>query len=359
MQRDPVCNMSVSEEVALTLESEEEIYYFCSEGCKDIFLKTKSENLTRTSFDLIIIGGGPAGLTAGVYAATLKMDAFLITGDLGGQAIDSTDIENYMGYDFITGPELIEKFKEQLFRSYYLGHLVSKVEKVEAVTGGFEITTSEMQKLQAKTLIVATGMTRRKLNVPGEEEFQRRGVFYGHIHDFAFVQGEDAVVIGGGNSALQIVENLQTVAKNIHLVSNTPLSADPVEKERVSKFKNLHLYEGYGVHKFTGENNLTGVTIRKMADTEQIQIRARGVFIAIGLKPNSAMFSHLVELNTRGEIIINPDCSTTHPGIFASGDVTNAFGKRIIIASGEGAKAALAARQYVLVLREHLINSYK
>ncbi|MFQ5737167.1 MAG: FAD-dependent oxidoreductase [Thermodesulfobacteriota bacterium] len=352
MQRDPVCNMSVQEDDALRIESTDETYYFCSEGCRDIFLKTKGGGLKRTSYDLIIIGGGPAGLTAGVYAATLKIDAFLITGDLGGQAIDSTMIENYMGYDFITGPELIEKFKEQLIRSYYLGHLMSKVEKVEATAGGFDITTSELKKYSTKTLIVATGMTRRRLHVPGEEEFQRRGVFYGNIQDIGFVQGEDVAVVGGGNSALQIVENLHTVAKNIHLISTSRLSADPVIIERLGKFKNLHKYEGYNVTGFTGDSALSGVTIRKRAEKTEEGIPVKGVFVAIGLQPNSSIVSHLAGLNGKGEIIINPDCSTTHPGIFAAGDVTSAFGKRIIIASGEGAKAAIAARQYILGLRK-------
>ncbi len=352
MQRDPVCRMTVDEENALVLESSGRTYYFCSEGCRDDFLKTKGSGLSRASYDLIIIGGGPAGLTAGVYAATLKMDAFLITGDLGGQAIDSTRIENYMGYDFITGPELIEKFKEQLIRSYYLGHLMSRVEKVEPTPEGFEIITSELEKFSAKAVIVATGMTRRRLNVPGEEEFQRKGVFYGHLQDLGFVQGRDAVVIGGGNSALQIVENLHTVAKDIHIVSTSALTADPVILERVGRFKNLHKYEGYNVIEFTGGKALSGVIIRKMAGKEETRLPARGVFIAIGLRPNSSVVSPLVSLNRRGEIIINPDCSTTHQGIFAAGDVTNAFGKRIIIASGEGAKAAIAARQYILGLRK-------
>ena len=351
MQKDPVCKMNVEEEGALVLESSERTYYFCSEGCRDIFLKREGGGLVRSSYDLVIIGGGPAGLTAGVYAATLKMDAFLITGDLGGQAIDSTRIENYMGFDFITGPELIEKFKEQLFRSYYLGHLMSRVEKVEADSGRFEITTSELKKLSAKALIVATGMTRRRLNVPGEEEFQRKGIFYGHVQDLGFVQGRDAVVIGGGNSALQIVENLHTVAKNIYLVSTSTLTADPLIVERVGRLRNLKRYEGYNVVEFTGTETLSGVIIRKMADREVTRLPASGVFIAIGLKPNSSIFSSLVALNEKGEIVIRPDCSTTHPGIFAAGDVTDAFGKRIIIASGEGAKAAIAARGYILGLR--------
>ncbi|GBE04423.1 MAG TPA: YHS domain-containing protein [Nitrospirae bacterium] len=350
MEKDPICNMDVDENEALTTECDGKVYYFCSEGCRDKFLKEKTCKLPCTSYDLIIVGGGPGGLTAAVYAATLKMDAFLITRDLGGQAIDSTKIENYMGYDFITGPELIGKFQYQLIHSRYIDHLMSDVEKIEPVKDGFSVTTSELKRYFAKTLIIATGMSRRRLKVPGEEEFQRKGVFYGNIQDLPFMQGEDAAVIGGGNSALQIVENLHTVAENIYLVSDSELKADPVIVERVNRFKNLKRYEGYKVTQFTGENTLSGISIRKKAKEEIFDLPVKGVFIAIGLQPNSSLVSQLSDLNEKGEIVINPDCSTSFQGIFAVGDVTNAFGKRIIIASGEGAKAALAARQYILNL---------
>jgi len=348
MKKDPVCNMEVNERDAFTAECGDETFYFCSEGCRERFMKERICRVPRTSYDLIIIGGGPAGLTAAVYAATLKMNAFLITKDLGGQAIDSTKIENYMGFDFITGPELTEKFQYQLIHSHYIDHLMSDVEKIEVSEGSFNVTTSELKTYLAKTLIIATGMTRRRLKVQGEEEFQRKGVFYGNIQDFSFVQDKDVAVIGGGNSALQIVETLYNVAGNIHIISDTRLTADSVVIERVSGFKNLKKFEGYKVLEFKGEKTLSGIVLRKTASDERLDIPVKGVFIAIGLQPNSSLVSHLVELNDRGEIIINQDCSTSCPGIFAAGDVTNAFGKRIIIASGEGAKAALAARQYIL-----------
>lgn len=344
--------MEVDEKEALTIECEGETFYFCSEGCKDKFLKDRACKLPKTSYDLIIIGGGPAGLTAAVYAATLRMDAFLITKDLGGQAIDSTKIENYMGYDFITGPELTKRFQDQLIHSHYIDHLMTQVEKIEPVEEGFQVTTSDLRKYTSKALIIATGMTRRKLKIPGEEEFQRRGIFYGNIQDLSFVQDEDVVVIGGGNSALQIVENLHAVAKNIYLVSDSELKADPIVIERIRGFKNLTLYVGYNTVEFKGDKTLSSVKIRKMASKDTIELSAKGVFIAIGLQPNSSVVSGLCELNERGEIKINPDCSTSYPGIFAAGDVTNAFGKRIVIAAGEGAKAAMAARQYLLDLRK-------
>jgi alkyl hydroperoxide reductase subunit F len=351
MKKDPVCNMDVNEEGAITADCDGETYYFCSEGCREKFLKDRMCKLPRTSYDLIIVGGGPAGLTAAVYASTMKMDAFLIAKDLGGQAVDSTKIENYMGFDFITGPELIAKFQEQLVRSHYIDHAIAEVEKIEPVEEGFRVTTSELRTYTAKALIITTGMARRKLGVDGEEEFQRRGVFYGNIQDLSFVQGKDVAVIGGGNSALQMVENLRGVARGIHLVSATELTADPAIIERLRSFDNLRIYGEYKAVDFTGDGDLSGITVRKMAGEETITLSVQGVFIAIGLQPNSSLLSRLVDLNDRGEIVIRPDCSTSRPGIFAAGDITNAFGKRIIIASGEGAKAALAARQYLLDLR--------
>ncbi|NJD57259.1 MAG: YHS domain-containing protein [Nitrospirae bacterium] len=350
MAKDPVCGMSVREEDAITAECEGIIYHFCSEGCKTKFLQERTCKTPRTAYHLIIVGGGPAGLTAAVYAATLRMDAYLIARDLGGQAVDSTKIENYMGFDFIKGPELIEKFQYQLIHSHYIDHLMSEAEKIEAVNDGFNVTTSELNKYFARALLIATGMTRRRLNVEREEEFQRKGIFYGNIQDFSFVQAEDVAVVGGGNSALQIVENLHGIAKKIYLISSSEFTADPLILERAGRFENLHKYENYKVAGFAGENTLSGITIRKMAGEETINIKVKGVFVAIGLQPNSSPVAHLVKLNERGEIIINSDCSTSHPGIFAAGDVTNAFGKRIIIASGEGAKAAMAARQYILNL---------
>jgi alkyl hydroperoxide reductase subunit F len=352
MKRDPVCSMDVKEEDAIIFECDGITYYFCSEGCREKFVTGRKCRFLKTGYDLIIMGGGPAGLTAAVYAAILQMNAFLITRDIGGQAVDSTKIENYMGFDFITGPELIEKFQYQLVHSHHIDHLMSEVEKVVPVRGGFNVTTSALTTYFTKALILATGMTRKKLNVPGEEEFQRKGLFYGNIQDISFVHEEDAAVVGGGNSALQVVDNLHTVARRIYLIAESGLTADNEIIDRIRQFNNLQIYEGFKVAEFTGENTILGITIRKMAEKERLAIPVKGVFIAIGLHANSLLVSSLVELNESAEMVIKADCSTTHPGIFAAGDVTNVFGKRIVIASGEGAKAALSARQYLLNLRK-------
>ncbi len=340
--------MECDESKAVAAQCEGITYYFCSEGCRKRFFEEKACQRRRTSYDLIIIGGGPAGLTAAIYASTLKMDALMIAKELGGQAVDSTKIENYMGFDFITGPELVEKFRTQLTQSRYIDHVISVVEKIEPFQELFQVTTSELKTYSARTLIAATGMTRRKLGVPGEEEFQRRGVFYGNIQDLSFVQGKDVAVVGGGNSALQIAESLDSVAAEIHLIADSRLIADPVVIERVLKSKRLHTYEDHVVTSIDGKGSVEHITIRKKAEERLTTIPVSGVFIAIGLHPNAAALSDLVEMNEKGEIEVHTDCSTSRPGIFAAGDVTSSFGKRIIIACGEGAKAAMAARQYLL-----------
>jgi alkyl hydroperoxide reductase subunit F len=180
MKRDPVCNMDVEERDAVTTECDGVVYFFCSEGCRDKFLRERACKVPRTSYDLIISGGGPAGLTAAIYAATLKMDALLITKDLGGQAIDSTKIENYMGFDFITGPELVEKFRRQLVLSQYIDHLMSEVEKIEPSDGCFHVITTELKTYSSNALLIATGMTRRNLTFRAKKSFSGGSVLRKH-----------------------------------------------------------------------------------------------------------------------------------------------------------------------------------
>lgn len=348
METDPLCNMEVSEDEAYTAEYEGRTYYFCSEGCRDKFLHSHPRREPRSAYDLIIIGGGPAGLTAAVYAATLKIDTIVVTADLGGQAIDSTKIKNYMGYDFITGPELIEKFKTQLLHSNYVDHRICEVEKIEPTDDGYRVVLSDLVSYTARAVILATGMTRRKLGVSGEDEFQRKGIFYGNVQDVSFVQCADVAVVGGGNSAMQIVENLLPVARQIHIISDLPLTADSSVIEHATSSRHIHRHEGCKVRRIEGGDTVERVVIRQLAEPGDVILNVRGVFIAIGLHPNTMLVADLVDRNDKGEIVIASDCSTSRRGLFAAGDVTNAYGKRIIIAAGEGAKAALSAKQFLL-----------
>jgi alkyl hydroperoxide reductase subunit F len=339
--------MTVGEDCPFTAEVEGMVHRFCSEGCRQKYLDERAAGATRTAYHLLIIGAGPAGLTAGVFAATLHDDALVLARDLGGQAVDSTMIDNYMGYSFITGPELIARFRDQLINSHHLDHRLVEVEKVEVTEPGFRVTTAKGETYQARALTIATGMNPRRLDIPGGQEFLRRGVFYGHVSDFAFMEGRRVAVIGGGNSALQMVENLEPLASRIYLVSHGSLTGDQEVVEHVLQFGKLERFEQHEVVAFTGSNKLEAIRIRKRGTTEETELAVDGAFIAIGFSPASSLVADLVDLNRKGEIQIRPDCSTSRPGIFAAGDVTDAYGKRIIVAAGEGAKAAMAAHKYL------------
>jgi alkyl hydroperoxide reductase subunit F len=349
MVSDPVCGMKLEpQQAAARVEREGTTYYFCSEGCREEFLRSRPADRPHRHYELIIIGGGPAGLTAAVHASLLMIDTLLVARDLGGQAVDSRKIRNYMGYDFITGPELIGKFQDQLLRSHYVDHRIENVEAVDTGDGGFRVTLADRTRYLADSLIIATGMSRRALSIPGEEEFQRKGVFYGNAQDFSFVSGKDVAVVGGGNSALHIVENLHTIARLIYLLSDYDLSADPAHVELARRYRNLQIRENVTVLRFTGGESLGGVVFRPKASAEEERLPVSAAFVSIGQRPNADLVAGLVELNGRQEIVIGPDCSTSKRGIFAAGDATDAFGKRILIAAAEGTKAALAARQYIL-----------
>jgi alkyl hydroperoxide reductase subunit F len=345
---DPVCRLKVDESSPFTVKSDGRVFHFCSEHCRDEFL-AGGDRMSRC-YDLIIIGAGPAGLTAGVYASLLKLDALVLSRDIGGQAIDSSKIENYMGFDYIKGPDLAERFKRQLL-SGQLDHRVADVKRVSVEESRFVATTAETARFTARALIVATGMVRRKLDVPGEERLQRRGIFYGHVQDFAFAHNLDVAVIGGGNSALQIVENLIDEARTIHLVTRGGVTGDKRAAERVLANQSIDPHRDCEVVEIAGAGGVEGLVIRnrKTGKTQRLPVRA--VFVAVGLITSSELVAHLVKLNRRKEIVVGPDCSTSHPGIYAAGDVTNSYGKRIIIAAGEGAKAALAVRQYLRALQ--------
>ena len=346
MHVDPVCHMEV-DETPYFVDVEAKRYFFCSEGCLHAFQHEQDKYLSKYVFDLIILGGGPAGLTAGVYASIFRLDTLLIARDLGGQAVDSSKIKNYMGFDFITGPELKQKFQDQLLHKNYIAHLIATVSSVEKQEDVFAVRLDQGKTYRSRALIVATGMSRNRLNVPGEEKFQRRGICYSVVQDAPLFAGKNVMVVGGGNSATQAAADLAEICKHVSVVSVTPLTADPDEIEKMGRLKNVTVYERHQVEEIGGRDKVEWVRIRPLEKGEARTVSVEGVFIEIGFFPNSGVVSGLVELNERGEIKIRKDCSTSFPGIFAAGDVTDAFGKRIIIAAGEGAKAAMAVRMFL------------
>jgi alkyl hydroperoxide reductase subunit F len=294
-------------------------------------------------YDLIIIGAGPAGITASVYAARKKINLLVISKDIGGQAAWSGDIENYTGYQFITGPELASKFEEHM-RKYDIP--LKENEEVKEVTKKVNVisVTTDKADYQAKTVIIASGKRSRELNVPGEKEFKNKGLTYCATCDGPLFSGKDVAVIGGGNSALDATLQLINIARKIHLINITPqLGGDVIMKEKVETNKKVSIFNNAEVVAIFGDKMVKGIKISRQGTEEALTVA--GVFVEIGLIPNSDFTK--VEKNKLGEIKINSHNETNVEGIFAAGDVTDVPEKQIVIAAGEGSKATLSAFRYL------------
>jgi alkyl hydroperoxide reductase subunit F len=300
-------------------------------------------------YELIIIGGGPAGMTAAVYAARKKINTLLISGDIGGQGLTTWLVENYMGYQFIEGHELMKKFEEQVkqFPTDVKVEVGKRAERLSRVDGGFEVRTDRGETYQAKAAILATGKRPRKLNVPGEKELLGRGVTYCAICDGPLFADVKVAVIGGGNSALEAADDMVKIADHVYLVSLTPLTGDQILIDRMKSASNLTIFLEHEVLEIKGESRVKGIKIRDLKSKRERELDVGGIFIEIGLIPNSELVKELVTLNHLGEIEVNCGNETGVPGFFAAGDVTSVPDKQIVIAAGEGAKAALQAHRYL------------
>jgi len=298
-------------------------------------------------YELIIIGAGPAGMTAAVYAARRKLAALLLGKDLGGQVNWTLGIENYMGYQFIEGPELIQKFEEQVRQFPIEVKIGDGAASVSQVKGGFEVRTEKGETCQGKAAIIATGKRPRPLNVPGEEQLRGRGVTYCAICDGPLFAGMKVAVVGGGNSALEAADDMIKIGEHIYLVSLTPLTGDQVLIDKVKRAANLTIFTEHETLEIMGDNSVSGVRIRGLKSGEEQSLEVGGVFVEIGLIPNSELAQGVVNLNRWGEIEVNCACETRVPGLYAAGDVTDVPEKQIIVAAGEGAKAALQAHRYL------------
>jgi alkyl hydroperoxide reductase subunit F len=295
-------------------------------------------------YDLIIVGAGPAGITASIYAARKRMNFLVITKDLGGQTILSAKVENYTGYQFIPGTELVDKFREHLEQfkiELKEGERVTLVKKDKDI---LKIET-EKGKYETKTAVVASGRIPRKLGVEGEDEFKNRGVTYCATCDAPLFADMEVAVIGGGKAALDAVLQLIKIARKVYLMDIAPqLRADPIMVEKTKKSEKVTIYNNTKVDKIYGDKFVRGMRISRQGKSEDLAVG--GIFIEIGSLP-ATDFVPEVAKNEIGEIIVNCRCETNIPGLFAAGDVTNVPAKQIIVACGEGAKASLSAFEYL------------
>ena len=298
-------------------------------------------------FDMIIIGAGPAGLSASVYAARKQMKTLLISVDIGGQINTTLGIENYLGYQFIEGPDLIDKFNTQIDKYPIEQDIGSKVARLNKIKGGFQAITEDDNKYESKVIVFAAGKKPKKLNIPGEAEFTGKGVSYCAICDGPVFARKRVAVVGGGNSSLEAVLDLVIIAEHVDMVSLTQLTGDQVLINQLKGVKNLDIFLEYKTLQVEGEGFVTSMTIEDTKSKEEKKLSVSGVFIEIGMVPNSEPVKHLIKLNKFGEIPVNCSCETELAGLYAAGDVTNVPEKQIVVAAGEGAKAALQAHRYL------------
>jgi alkyl hydroperoxide reductase subunit F len=296
--------------------------------------------------DVLIIGAGPAGLTAGVYCSRKMLNTMIISENIGGQALESWAIENYMGYRMVTGEDLMKKFEEQV-RNLHIRLELDRATGIIKEGNLFLVKTVSGVEVRAKTLILTQGNRPRKLGVANEEQYLGRGLSICSTCDGPLYKGKKTAIVGGGNSALQTAIEMSDIAASVDLIVRSTIRADAVYVEKLKAKKNITTHLNSQITALEGEKFLSGITL-KGEDGQEQKLALDGVFIEIGWLPNTDMVTGLVNLNGKKEVVVDLNGRTSVPGIFAAGDVTNVKNKQIIIAAGDGAKAALEAYEYLM-----------
>jgi len=302
-------------------------------------------------YDLIVIGGGPAGLTATIYAIRKRLNVLLVSKDLGGKTnfrLALPWVEDYerKGFSIIRGLEVVDKFRRELEYLDFARHM-EPVEQVTVNDAGFNVVTRGGAELPARSIIVATGAKQELLNVPGEREYMMRGMCYSAVSYAPLFIDRTVIVIGEGELAQRAAGELATIAKQVHVVCecddamNTPLA------KKLLASNNVKILNDCKVLEIKGDNFARSVLIQD-PDGNEIELEADGTFIEKALTPLARMVEDLVELDDMGRIVVDSANRTSMPGVFAAGDVTNSYAEQVLVAVGEGAKAALSAYNYLL-----------
>lgn len=307
-----------------------------------------NSDISQKEYDLLIIGGGPAGLTAAAYAVRKRIESMLISEDLGGKTNYKFSLPDAETHLIIDGEELVNKFKSQLEYLDFARHL-GKVTKFQRTGKTFTATTAD-QSFKGKAAIIATGVMPKRLNVPGEEEFLGHGVSYSTVSHAPMFIDMDVAVVGDGMPALRAAAELAQIAKKVNVIGlPNRLTVSPLGK-KIKDSGKAEFFTGYTLKEICGNTSPEKIiTKSKSGETE---IPVKGVFIELGYVPNTAMFSRLVKLNRDRRIIIDENNQTNVPGLFAAGDVTDVNAQQVVIAIGEGANAALSAYNYLVTLKK-------
>jgi len=300
-------------------------------------------------YEVAVVGGGPAAMSAAIYAVRKGLDVALIAKKFGGQITDTAKIDNYLGMPDVGGVELTEAFRNHLEGFNISEAIGSNVVEVKREDSGFALITEDNLHFKALSVIYCTGKEYNKLGIPGEEQFIGKGIGFCATCDIPLYQDKRVAVVGGGNSAFTAAHDLLGFASEIHLIHRRKdFKADEALVQEVLSAKNVTVHTPMIVRSFLGTDKLTGVRLESIDGKERYDLNIDGVFLEIGLTPNSNPLKGLVELNEAREVRVNRDQSTSVKGLFAAGDVTDVEEKQISIAVGQGAVAALAAHKYLV-----------
>lgn len=303
--------------------------------------------MSEKIYDVAVIGSGPAGISAAIYAVRKGRSTLMIGEQVGGQIMTTAGIENYIGFASTTGPELSMKFMEHLESVGVEKKSYTKVTKLTKDDRRYVMELDNGETVKSRTVIITAGSSPRELGVKGEKELLSRGVAYCATCDGPFYAGLDVVVCGGGNTAIESAIDLSKIAKSVTIVHRSEFRADTVLLNELKKLDNVKVHIQTQVLEVFGEHKVEGIKVFDKREEKEFDIKTDGVFVEIGYLPNTKWLEGIVELSKTGEIIIDSACKTSDAGIFAAGDITNTPYKQIIIAAGEGAKAALSANAYL------------
>lgn len=298
-------------------------------------------------YDLIIVGGGPAGLTAAIYAIRKRLNVLLISQDLGGKTNYHMTMPNVEMHQVIRGVDIVSKFQREL---EYLDftYRMDMVEAISQKENHFQLTTSGEATLTAESVIWATGSRVKHLDVPGELDYIGRGLSYSAISYAPLFIDKRTVVVGDQKLALRAVAELAQVASSVHLVAPSAGLLDSALGRKITRDQvKVVVLEGHKVKAVVGNGFAEGVVL-ETPEGQETKVEADGIFVELGLLPNSDPIKDLIDLDEQGRVIVDNRNRTSCPGLFAAGDVTNAYAEQVLIATGEGAKAALSAYEYIL-----------
>lgn len=314
----------------------------------DKLLGISSDEYFNKMWDLIIIGAGPAGLTAAVYAARMGFDLLVLASDMGGQVLETDSVDNYMAKYGVEGGELMSNFWDHA-NQYNISALIGEqAAEIKAEDDTRIIVTKSGKTLTSKAIIIASGTHKRHMGVDRESKLNGKGVHYCNICDGYMYAGKPVAVVGGGNSGFEAALDLAKLGCKVTIVElSDKLAADQFLQDKVSENSDIDVITGYGVDSLKGKDKLESIIIKKSDSTYYMELKVDAVFVEIGLTPNTEFCGNFIKLNRRKEIEISQTNSTNIPGIWAAGDVTDIRYKQIIISAAEGAKAALSMKNYL------------